>query len=147
MIVRRATLEDLEKLVVLFDEYRQFYGASSNLALSQKFLKLRLENEQSVIFIHVKDDVITGFVLLYLGFSSVACSRYYLLDDVYVRPAFRRQGSAKQLIDTAILFARHENAQRISLETQKNNFQSHALYESMGFVKDEEFQTYHCFLK
>ena len=29
MIVRRATLEDLEKLAVLFDEYRQFYGASS----------------------------------------------------------------------------------------------------------------------
>ncbi len=78
MIVRRATLRSLQKLAVLFDEYRQFYGASSNLTLSQKFLKLRLENEQSVIFIHVKDDVITGFVLLYLGFSSVACSTYYI---------------------------------------------------------------------
>ncbi|ECE6726710.1 GNAT family N-acetyltransferase, partial [Salmonella enterica subsp. enterica] len=30
MIVRRATLEDLNQLAVLFDEYRQFYGASSN---------------------------------------------------------------------------------------------------------------------
>ena len=147
MIVRRATLEDLEKLAVLFDEYRQFYGASSNLALSQKFLKLRLENKQSVIFIHVKDDVITGFVLLYLGFSSLACSIYYILDDVYVTPTYRRQGSAKQLIDTAILFARHENALRISLETQKSNYQSHQLYEQMGFVKDDAFQTYHCFLK
>ncbi len=27
MIVRRATFEDLEQLAVLFDEYRQFYGA------------------------------------------------------------------------------------------------------------------------
>ena len=146
MIVRRATLEDLEKLAVLFDEYRQFYGASSNLALSQKFLKLRLENEQSVIFIHVKDDVITGFVLLYLGFSSVACATYYILDDVYVSPPHRRHGSAKQLIDTAILFARHEKAIRITLETQKNNYQSHSLYEAMGFVADHEFKTYHCFL-
>ena len=147
MIVRRATLEDLEKLAVLFDEYRQFYGASSNLALSQKFLKLRLENEQSVIFIHVKDDVITGFVLLYLGFSSVACATYYILDDVYVTPSYRKQGSAKQLIDTAILFARHENAQRISLETQKNNYESRRLYEQMGFIQDDEFKTFHCFLK
>ncbi|MFH7809665.1 MULTISPECIES: GNAT family N-acetyltransferase [unclassified Acinetobacter] len=146
MIVRRATLEDLEKLAVLFDEYRQFYGASSNLSLSQKFLKLRLENEQSVIFIHVKDDVITGFVLLYLGFSSVACATYYILDDVYVSPPHRRHGSAKQLIDTAILFARHEKAIRITLETQKNNYQSHSLYEAMGFVADSEFKTYHCFL-
>ena len=147
MIVKRATLEDLDQLAVLFDEYRQFYGASSNLSLSAAFLKQRFENQESVIFIHVKDDVFTGFILLYLGFSSVACSTYYILDDVYVTPTYRRQGSAKQLIDTAILFAQHQNAQRISLQTQKNNYQSHELYEQMGFVKDNEFQTYHCFLK
>lgn len=147
MIVRRATVEDLKPLAILFDEYRQFYGASSDLERSFQFLKQRFENEESVTFIHVKDDVLTGFILLYLGFSSVACSTYYILDDVYVTPTYRRQGSAKQLIDTAILFAQHQNAQRISLQTQKNNYQSHELYEQMGFVKDNEFQTYHCFLK
>lgn len=147
MIVRRANLEDLNQLAVLFDEYRQFYGSSSNIQLSFDFLKQRFSNQESVIFIHIKDEVITGFVLLYLGFSSLACSTYYILDDVYVTPVYRRQGSAKQLIDTAILFARHKNALRISLETQKNNDQSHKLYEQMGFVKDDEFQTYHCFLK
>ena len=133
MIVRRATFEDLEQLAVLFDEYRQFYGA--------------FENRESVFFIHIKDDKITGFILLYLGFSSVACSTYYILDDVYVTPVFRRQGSAKQLIDTAILFAKQENALRISLETQSNNHESHRLYEQMGFIRDSEFQTFHCFLK
>lgn len=147
MIVRRATFKDLHQLAVLFDEYRQFYGSSSNIKESFSFLKQRFENKESVIFIHIKDDVITGFVLLYLGFSSLACSIYYILDDVYVTPTYRRQGSAKQLIDTAILFARHENALRISLETQKSNYQSHQLYEQMGFVKDDAFQTYHCFLK
>ncbi len=80
-------------------------------------------------------------------FLRVACSTYYILDDVYITPVFRRQGAAKQLIDTAILFAKHEQALRITLETQKNNYQSHKLYESMGFIKDDEFQTYHCFLK
>ena len=146
MIVRRATVEDLKPLAILFDEYRQFYGASSDLQRSFQFLKQRFENEESVIFIHVKDDVFTGFILLYLGFSSVACSTYYILDDVYVSPPHRRHGSAKQLIDTAILFARHEKAIRITLETQKNNYQSHSLYEAMGFVADNEFKTYHCFL-
>ena len=147
MIVRRATPEDLNQLAVLFDEYRQFYGASSNLKQSYNFLKQRFENKESVIFIHVKDDVFTGFVLLYLGFSSVACSNYYILDNVYVTPVYRRQGSARQLIDTAILFARHENALRISLETQRTNIESRRLYESMGFIQDDVFMTYHCFLK
>ena len=147
MIVKRANKEDLHQLAVLFDEYRQFYGASSNIEQSHKFLKHRFDNKESVIFIHLKDDVFTGFVLLYLAFSSVACETYYILDDVYVTPSFRKQGSAKQLIDTAILFARHEYAQRISLETQKNNYQSHRLYEQMGFIRDDEFKIFHCFLK
>lgn len=147
MIVRQAQAEDLQKLSVLFDEYRQFYGASSNLKLSADFLKQRFKDGQTIIFINTKNDIFTGFILLYLGFSSVACSTYYILDDVYVSPVFRRQGAAKQLIDTAILFAKNQNALRISLETQKNNYQSHTLYESMGFIRDDEFQTYHCFLK
>ena len=147
MIVKRAKKEDLHQLAVLFDEYRQFYGASSNIEQSHKFLKHRFDNKESVIFIHLKDDVFTGFVLLYLAFSSVACETYYILDDVYVTPTYRKQGAAKQLIDTAILFARHENAQRISLETQKNNYQSHRLYEQMGFIRDDEFKIFHCFLK
>ncbi|RLZ09053.1 GNAT family N-acetyltransferase [Acinetobacter sp. 2JN-4] len=147
MIVKRATKEDLHQLAVLFDEYRQFYGASSDVVQSFQFLNHRFDNKDSVIFIHVKDEIFTGFVLLYLAFSSVACETYYVLDDVYVTPTYRKQGSAKQLIDTAILFARHENAQRISLETQKNNYQSHQLYEKMGFIHDDEFKTFHCFLK
>lgn len=147
MLVRRAQVEDLQQLSVLFDEYRQFYGASSNQELSYQFLKQRFEDQQTVIFINTKDDIFTGFILLYLRFSSVACSTYFVLDDVYISPPYRRHGAAKQLIDTAILFAKQENTLRISLETQKNNFQSHKLYESMGFMRDEEFVTFHCFLK
>ncbi|KMV00644.1 MULTISPECIES: GNAT family N-acetyltransferase [Acinetobacter] len=147
MLVRRAQVEDLQQLSVLFDEYRQFYGASSNQELSYHFLKQRFEDQQTVIFINTKDDIFTGFILLYLRFSSVACSKFYVLDDVYITPLYRRHGAARQLIDTAILFARHENALRISLDTQKNNHQSHKLYESMGFMRDDEFVTFHCFLK
>ena len=134
-------------MTLLFDEYRQFYGASSNQELSYQFLKQRFEDQQTVIFINTKDDIFTGFILLYLRFSSVACSKFYVLDDVYITPLYRRHGAARQLIDTAILFARHENALRISLDTQKNNHQSHKLYESMGFMRDDEFVTFHCFLK
>ncbi|MBV7614421.1 GNAT family N-acetyltransferase, partial [Escherichia coli] len=101
MLVRRAQVEDLQQLSVLFDEYRQFYGASSNQELSYQFLKQRFEDQQTVIFINTKDDIFTGFILLYLRFSSVACSKFYVLDDVYITPLYRRHGAARQLIDTA----------------------------------------------
>mgnify|MGYP003594474893 CR=1 FL=1 len=49
MIVRRATEADLSLLTVLFDEYRQFYGTSSNLAQTQDFLTKRMQNQQTII--------------------------------------------------------------------------------------------------
>lgn len=136
MIVRRATLEDLSALAVLFDEYRQFYGESSNLQQSSNFLEQRFKNAESIIFVNLKGEVLTGFVLLYRGFSSIQCRNYFVLDDVYVSPQFRRQGAARQLIDTAILFAGQENAAKVWVDTPKDNYQSHQLYISMGFKAD-----------
>lgn len=147
MIVRQALASDLTSLSSLFDEYRQFYGASSNLTQSFNFLKSRFENQQCVIFIALKDDEITGFIQLYFGFSSVECAHYYILDDVYVRPEYRRQGAAMQLIDTAILFSKHKNAIRISVEAESSNLEAKRLYEKMGFMQDNTYQRYHCFLQ
>ncbi|MCH4247466.1 GNAT family N-acetyltransferase [Acinetobacter populi] len=146
MIVRQATETDIPLLTVLFDEYRQFYGSSSNLEQTQQFLYKRFKNKQSVIFISLKDDVIVGFIVLYLGFSTAECAEYYILDDTYVTPSYRRQGAAHQLIDTAILYARQQKALRISLQTSGDNIAAKILYEKLGFVLDEEFDTYHCFL-
>lgn len=146
MIVRQATIQDLTLLAPLFDEYRQGYGSSSNLKQTSDFLKKRFDNQQTTIFIGLKDNIITSFVVLYLGFSTAECAHYYILDDTYVSPNFRRQGMAHQLIDTAILYARQQHALRISLETANRNTEAQQLYEKLGFVLDTEFKTYHCFL-
>lgn len=146
MIVRRAEEKDLSALAILFDEYRQFYGSSSNLKQTSDFLIKRFQNQETIIFISQKDETLTGFVVLYQGFSTAECAHYYILDDTYISPRFRRQGMGHQLIDTAILFARQQNALRISLQTSKNNFEAQKLYEKLGFVEDTEFNTYHCFI-
>lgn len=146
MIVRQATIKDLDQLAPLFDEYRQFYGSSANLKQTTEFLKTRFTNQQTSIFIGLKDEKITSFVVLYLGFSTAECAHYYILDDTYVSPNYRRQGMAHQLIDTAILYARQQNALRISLQTSTSNIGAKKLYEKLGFVQDNEFDTYHCFI-
>lgn len=146
MIVRRATEADLSSLAVLFDEYRQFYGSSSNLKQTQEFLLKRFKNQQTVIFVSQKDDILTGFIVMYHGFSTAECREYYILDDTYVTPYYRRQGSAHQLIDTAILFAGQSGALRISLQTDVNNIEARRLYEKLGFVQDTEFNNYHYFI-
>jgi hypothetical protein len=48
IVVRRASLADLDEIVPLFDAYRQFYGQPAALDLARTFIRERLQQNQSV---------------------------------------------------------------------------------------------------
>jgi ribosomal protein S18 acetylase RimI-like enzyme len=147
--VIQAEPTNVEQIAYLFDEYRQFYGKTSNLTLACKFLQERLTKHESVIFIaaSLEKDGFTnflGFTQLYPLFSSLSATQIWLLNDLYVLPQARRQGIAKKLIQRVRQFAIETGSTGITLETASNNLVAQALYESFGFQKDETF--YHYFL-
>jgi hypothetical protein len=61
LVIRQATVSDLDGLVPLFDGYRQFYRQASEPDRIRKFLLDRFEHNQSVIFVAVKDGTAVGF--------------------------------------------------------------------------------------
>lgn len=71
----QATLSNLTELAILFDTYRQFYEQESDLTLAKNFLKQRIENNESVIFMAYDDGKALGFTQLYPSFSSVSAQR------------------------------------------------------------------------
>ena len=73
-----------------------------------------------------------GQVLGYIGCHHIAGEGY--VTNVAVFPEYRRQGVAKQLLETAI--SRWQSLSRITLEVRVSNRAAIALYESLGFVKD-----------
>jgi ribosomal protein S18 acetylase RimI-like enzyme len=64
------------------------------------------------------------------------------LNDLFVEEAHRRKGIANSLMDAAEKFARETDAVRITLVTQISNTLAQVLYESRGYLKDEEFYHY-----
>ena len=72
-----------------FDLYRLFYGQESNLEGAKEFLKERLVNEESVVFIAFDENNPIGFVQLYPSFSSVSMERSWVLNDLYVKETAR----------------------------------------------------------
>jgi hypothetical protein len=50
-LIRRATIEDLDLIVPLFEAYRQFYRQQPDLNLARTFLADRFRHHQSVIFL------------------------------------------------------------------------------------------------
>ena len=57
MLTRKATLEDLPQLSNLFDQYRSFYHKESDIEGAENFLKERLENQDSEIFVAEENGV------------------------------------------------------------------------------------------
>lgn len=144
MNIIRAGLNDLEPVADLFNQYRQFYRQEPDLDGCREFLRDRLARNESVIFVAwTGDHDAAGFTQLYPSFCSVALKPILYLYDLFVAPRFRRQGVGRMLMEEAAVFARQVRADRLTLETAIDNFPGQALYESMGYSKDEDFYTYH----
>jgi GNAT superfamily N-acetyltransferase len=143
MNIEKATLSDLEELNDLFDGYRVFYEKKSNKEASKEFLKERIENKESVIYI-VRDSegVGAGFVQLYPLFSSTRMKRFWLLNDLYVEKEFRGQGFSKALIEKAKEHCIDIQACGMMLETAKDNHVGNQLYTTTGWTLDEDHNYY-----
>lgn len=141
--IRRATVEDLDLIVPLFDAYRQFYRQPSDPILARIFLSDRFLHHQSVIFLALDDDASAlGFTQLYPSFSSALARPIYILNDLFVIPSARRRNIARRLLETAAEFGKQSGAARLGLATNLDNAPARALYESCGWRRDTVFCTY-----
>ncbi|MCW7539626.1 GNAT family N-acetyltransferase [Aquabacterium sp. A7-Y] len=140
---RIATLDDLPVVAPLFDAYRQFYEQPSDLRLATAFLRDRMERQESVVLLAEDGDRLAlGFCQLYPSFCSLAAAPIYVLFDLYVRPEARCCGAAKALLEFARERAERDGRVRMDLTTAKTNLPAQALYESLGWVRDEVFYAY-----
>ncbi len=144
--IRRAVVEEVDRVAPLFDAYRQFYGQPADVALARRFLSDRLTREESVVFLAETAGTAApeacGFTQLYPLFSSVACRPIWILYDLFVARAFRRGGVGRRLMEAAHQFARAQGAATVELETAHTNTTAQALYESLGYRQDLEFRHY-----
>ena len=145
---RRAVHADLDAIAPLFDAYRQFYEKPADLALARRYLDERFRNDESVIFVaEGNGGNVIGFTQLYPAFCSVAADRIYVLYDLFVTPSARGTGAGRALMQAAEEFGRAAGAARLQLETARTNTIGQSLYESCGWLRDNEFYVYSKTLK
>ena len=139
----KAEEKHIEKIGILFDLYRQFYKYESNLIKSTNYIKDRINNNESIIFIAINDaNEAIGFVQLYETFGSLDLGKIIILDDLYVKEDHRKNNIGKKLMIKSHEYAKKINAKRIQLSTAIDNYIGQSLYESLGYVKDDNFYTY-----
>ena len=138
-----AEKKHIKNVGELFDLYRQFYKYESNLIQSTNYIKERIYNKESKIFIAINNrEEPVGFVQLYETFGSLDLGKIIILYDLYVKEDHRKNNIGRQLMIRSHEYAKKINAKRIQLSTATDNFIGQSLYESLGYVKDIDFYTY-----
>ena len=141
--IRSANIGDLEQLAQLFDAYRRFYEQTANIELAKSFIAARLNNKDSVILL-AENNVgkLIGFCQIYPSFCSVAAVKIGVLYDLFVDSTARKTGAGRALMLAAHEYAAQNGMTRLDLTTAKDNHIAQALYESLGWVRDDIFYNY-----
>lgn len=141
--VRKAIPSDLDQLSVLFNSYRVFYEKEPDLKGAGDFLKSRMDNGDSQLFVcEAEGNKLIGFTQLYPLFSSTRMKKLWLLNDLFVDSDHRGKGASIALIEEAKELCRKTGACGMYLETAKSNAIGNELYPRAGFVLNKDHNFY-----
>lgn len=134
----RAGLQHLDDVVPLFDGYRRFYRQPSQQEAIKQFLKLRFEQQDTVLFLAYHQNQPAGFAHLFPFFTSVGLKKHWILNDLFVDEKFRSHGVGHLLIETCKKHAIETNAKGLFLQTEIKNRHARKFYLDHGFKEDVE---------
>ena len=140
-----ASLDNLDELSNLFQSYRVFYKKEPDPEGEKAFLKERITNKESVIYLAKSGDNFIGFVQLFPMFSSTRITRLWLLNDLYVDAEYRKTGAASLLIEKSKQLTRETKYAGLMLQTAKDNTTAQSVYDKNEFVQDDNFYSYYWF--
>ena len=140
----KATSKHIKDVGHLFDLYRQFYKYKKDLKASTNFIKQRILNNESTIFIcYSKKSERSGFVQLYETFDSLNINKKLILYDLYVDKKYRRLGIGRKLLLKAKDYAVKKRIKIMELSTAINNKKAKSLYEALDYQRDREYYNYY----
>lgn len=143
MIVRKVEASDIEQLIILMTEFRMFYNQEPYQDELRTFIRNRINNKDSEIFVAVIDDKLVGYTQLFPSFSTINLCKIWILNDLYISATFRRKGIAAYLIETVFKFSEQNQIKHVWLLTGDDNTKAQELYKKKGFTSTN-FKHYVC---
>lgn len=147
-MIRRATLDDLDRLLPLVRGYREFYKQRHDATIERQFMQRHLSDGTSIVFLALDDaGEAIGFTQLFETFSTVHLSSTLVLEDLFVTPDARGNGAASALLDAALGYARESGASGMFLETAMDNTTAQRVYERNGWSREARFYKFNAPLR
>lgn len=142
--VRRADPRDVGAITAMVHELAAFEHSAPLCTLTEARLAEALFGENPTAHAHVVevDAVVAGTAVWFTNFSTWDGVAGVHLEDLYVRPAFRRRGAARALLAALAAHCVARGYTRLSWAVLNWNTDAIALYEEVGAVPQHEWTGY-----
>ena len=144
MIIRRAKPGDETELTAMIHELAEFERASDECVVTETQMRTALFGETPTVHGHIAevDGKAAGGALWFLNFSTWDGVAGVYLEDLFVRPQFRRHGLARALLATLARECVDNGYTRLSWAVLDWNVNAIALYDAVGGHQQSDWITY-----
>ncbi len=143
-LIRRARDGDEAELTAMVHELAAFERAAEQCTVTESQLRSALFGPRPTVNAHVVevDGQVAAGALWFLNFSTWDGTAGIYLEDLFVRPAFRRRGLARALLSALASECVDTGYTRLTWAVLDWNADAIALYESVGARPMTEWITY-----
>lgn len=135
-----AAIADLETLIQFVQEFHQHENLERDETLNRNLLEHFLTDPAlGQAWLIQQDDEAIGYFILTLGYSLEYEGRDAFLDELYLRPQYRKQGIGTQTLAFAEEACRALGVHVLHLEVDFDNSNAQHLYHTVGYQKHDRF--------
>ncbi len=142
--IRRAEPRDAADITAMIHELAEFERAAGDCTVTETQIRTAIFGDPPTVRAHVAevDGEVAAAALWFLNFSTWDGVAGIYLEDLYVRPRFRRRGLARALLSTLARECVAGGYTRLSWAVLNWNVDAIALYDSVGGRPQREWTTY-----
>ena len=142
--IRGAAPADAAEITAMIHELADFEGAAELCTVTQAQIRTALFGEPATVRGQIADvdDQVVAMALWFPNFSTWDGVAGVFLEDLYVRPAYRRRGLARALLSALARECLDNGYTRLSWAVLDWNTGAIALYEAIGGQPQRRWITY-----
>lgn len=143
-VIRTVRPGDEIELTAMIHELAESEGATAQCTVTESQVAEALFGPQPSVFGHLAevDGQMAGGAIWFRSFSTWDGQAGIYLEDLFVRPQFRRRGLARRLLATLARECVDRGYTRLSWAVLERNVDAIALYDSVGGRPQTEWITY-----
>jgi GNAT superfamily N-acetyltransferase len=133
-MIRALAEADFSEWDLLWQAYLRFYRAGVSSDVTAATFRRLCDQADGLIGLVATDEegALTGLAHLVFHPSTWSADPYCYLEDLYVAPAARGSGTARELLEAVFAEARRRGAARTYWETQEFNGAARSLYDQVA---------------